>query len=1451
MRGRMVQGAAIISAIIICFVSGVCFSEEKFTASDREVDDFFGTSVGLSGDVCVIGAKGDDSSRGSCYVFRFEASTWVEEQKLTAPDGEMLEEFGSSVSIEGNVCAVGADSDEIGGLLTGSAYIFRYNGTSWIEQQKLTASDAAHQDYFGTSVSIEGDVCAVGAPFNDSSGSAYIFRYNGSNWVQQQKLTASDGAPQDFFGISVCLSGDVCIVGAKRDDSLTGSAYIFRYDGSNWIEEQKVTASDGEAGDWFGCSVSLDANVCVVGAYCDQIDGVSKGSAYVFRYNGTNWIEQQRLSVSDGSEGDFFGGSVSIDANICVVGSPCNGFSGSAYVFRYEDGNWDEWQKLTAFDGAADDNFGTSLSVGASLCLVGAPADDSFKGSAYLFGPEDYSGTQGVKSVFKEFQVNTYTTNDQKYGAVAVNEEGDFVVTWSCTDRIGVYGRLFGANGAALGGEFKIGTGVDSDVAMCGNGNFVVTWVASDGSCEGIFARLYEANGQPVTGAFHVNDYTSSRQIHPGVAANENGSFVILWNSAKPGGTPTAWHICGKLYDCNGPVGGEFIVTEDSEPFPPDAAMDDGGDFTVIYEGGLGYYVLMRRYNANGIPKDEPEYVTENLGARASPSIDMTAGGNFVISWNWDPGSGFSNADIYAKVYNSLGAVIIPRFLVNNYTAGGQFNPSVSMKNNGQFVIIWQGQGEGDGSGVFGQRYDSDGTAIGEDFRINRYVVGSQDESYVAMKDDGEFVAVWQSGGQDGDGLGIFGGIGPRTGCADFSGDMFVNFIDFCFLAQEWLRQGSSLQTDLVGDNKIDEPDLAAFTGQWLQPCYDCNEFDVFGDGRIDFKDYALLAGNWLGQGLLAGDVTGDGIVNWDDLKILAAHWLMFCHENRAPIADAGGDYEVVMPFSPYLPSEASESLDGTVEDEGLSSELLNIRWSKISGPCMVTFEDDAAVDTNATFYGIGTYKLQLEADDGERTGTNTAYVTVLPNVQKQEEGHTKLTASDAEAGDMFGISVDIDGSTAVVGAYHDCDNGPNSGSAYVFTRGVWGWQQQQKLTALDAAAGDEFGCSVTIDANTIVVGSRLEGGEAGSAYVFTRSGSTWSQQQKLTAQDGSSGNRFGNCVSVDGNTIVVGAYQDDPCGTDSGSAYIFTYDGSNWSQQQKYIPDDGSAGDLFGYSVSVDGNTAVIGAYKNDPCGTDSGSAYVITRSGSTWSLQQKLIPEDGDANDHFGYSVDIWDYVVSVGAPGWSNSAGAAYTFVRYGSTWSLDNKMYDNDDPNDSEYFGYSVATGEERDVVGVSSNLVEGVPAGSVYELPVFLGIYSEAEWHTDPEGASGDNFGCSVSMYENYFIVGAGGDDDNGTDSGSAFIFEPGVPFAEEQSVVAYQTIPEPITLEGYDPDNGPNSLTYEITEYPSHGELQGDTPELTYTADSAYNGYDYIRFRTYDGLFYSGEATITISVLSP
>ena len=356
--------------------------------------------VSISGDYAIIGAWGDRSESGSAYIFARSGSSWNEVAKLTSSDGEAYDSFGGTVSISGDYAIIGATRDNDNGSLSGSAYIFARSGSSWTEVAKLTASDGAAYDLFGGKVSISGDYAIVGAYGDDDngsdSGSAYIFARSGSSWTEVAKLTASDGAADDYFGSTVSISGDYAIVGAYGDDdngSLSGSAYIFARSGSSWTEVAKLTASDGAADDHFGLKMSISGDYAIVGAQLDDDNGSDSGSAYIFARSGSSWTEVAKLTASDGAADDHFGETVSISGDYAIVGAygdDDNGsLSGSAYIFARSGSSWTEVAKLTASDGAADDIFGYTVSISGDYAIIGAHFDDdngSRSGSAYIYG---------------------------------------------------------------------------------------------------------------------------------------------------------------------------------------------------------------------------------------------------------------------------------------------------------------------------------------------------------------------------------------------------------------------------------------------------------------------------------------------------------------------------------------------------------------------------------------------------------------------------------------------------------------------------------------------------------------------------------------------------------------------------------------------------------------------------------------------------------------------------------------------------------------------------------------------------------------------------------------------------------------------------------------------------------------------------------------------------------
>lgn len=446
---------------------------------------------------------------------------------------------------------------------------------------------------------------------------------------------------------------------------------------------------------------------------------------------------------------------------------------------------------------------------------------------------------------------------------------------------------------------------------------------------------------------------------------------------------------------------------------------------------------------------------------------------------------------------------------------------------------------------------------------------------------------------------------------------------------------------------------------------------------------------------------------------------------------------------------------------------------------------------------------------EGNNQGAAYIYVRNGTNWTLQQ----KLTASDGAANDWFGVSVAIDGDTVIIGALHD-DIGSNvsQGSAYIFVRNGTTWTEHQKLTAIDGAEADFFGVSVSIKGDYAVIGAYwgniASNTDQGSAYVYQRIGTSWLFAQKLTALDGAAGDGFGQSVSISGDRIIIGASDDDIGGNaDQGSAYIFVNIAFQWQQQQKLTASDGSADDRFGKSVSIDGDYAAIGSWNSvyifvgnavewseqqriiplDNCGTgesvsisgnrvvagcrydeivtgqfpggpgtrNAGAAYIFVRNGMTWTQEAKFRGLDTNGGDYFGAAVAISGNTVIVGAPDafWNGgNFGAAYIFVLSGSNWFQQKKLIvETEVP--SALFGGSVAIQDNTAVIGASgANNNRGA---------AFVYFKNGTSWTYQatllaPDGESFDQFGYSVSVIFNTVIIGAPGDD---SDKGAAYVFQ--------------------------------------------------------------------------------------------
>jgi len=391
-----------------------------------------------------------------------------------------------------------------------------------------------------------------------------------------------------------------------------------------------------------------------------------------------------------------------------------------------------------------------------------------------------------------EFQVNTFVTESQSRPAVAMDADGDFVVAWESYgqdgfDR-GIIAQRFDAAGTAQGPEFQVNTFTTGNqwfaaVAMDADGDFVVAWMSfgQDGSGTGIFARRFDATGAAQGGEFQVNSFTTSDQSGPAVAMDAEGDFVVAWTDYY-GQDGSSWGVFARRYDAAGTAQGpEFQVNTFTTSFQgdPAVAMDADGDFVVAWtdyadQDGNGYGVFAQRFDAAGAVQGlEFQVNTFTTGDQIKPVVAMDADGDFVVAWesSGQDGSGYG---VFARRFDAAGAAQGLEVQVNSFTTGTQGDANVAMDADGDFVVAWQSYLQ-DGSyyGIFAQRYDAAGLTQGPEVQVNTFTTNFQADPAVAMDADGDFVVAWESFGQDGSSLSVFAqrfdGVERIEG--DFDGD--------------------------------------------------------------------------------------------------------------------------------------------------------------------------------------------------------------------------------------------------------------------------------------------------------------------------------------------------------------------------------------------------------------------------------------------------------------------------------------------------------------------------------------------------------------------------------------------------------------------------------------------------------------------------------------------------------
>ena len=1512
----------------------------RLTSDDRAGLDELGWSVAVDGDTLVIGALGDEPrNTGAAYVFTRDARGWVQVSKLAAenradPFAGDDAGFGHSVAVHGDTIVVGAYEENHPATTTnaGAAYVFTKSATGWADMTqtaRLTASDAVANDEFGTSVAVHGDTIVVGAPEkdvnpddvdDDAKGSAYIFTRPADGWADMTETAALRGQSNgDRFGRSVALHGDTVVVGAFEENGDRGAAYVFTKRAATgvWVDwnykkandaTARLTASDRASGDRFGRAVAMDGDTIVVGAPFDDDDGDSSGSAYVFiKPASGSWVSTStaaKLTASDGAEDDQFGFSVAVDGNTVVVGADGDDSNrGSAYVFTKPPNGWTVaagTDKRTIYDRRGDDRFGKSVAVDGDTVLVGAVGDDSGKGSAYVFGTGWADIPDSGAETTSHIATRLPNRVEHTFRVRAVNAAG-----------------AGDASDAVMKTPTKAGSAPDAPAdftaTQTGVGKVLLEWKPSDSPLT-VSRYQFTQNAGDKWADIHGSDSSTVSHTVTGLTAGTKYTFavravngagqessvikdvtIVALPQAASGLTSVAGDEQVKLSwdnpSANSPPISKYqsLQIDPSKLFASDGAAYDEFGISIAVVGDIAVVGARQDDTRNG-----SAYVFTKVSGVWSQVAQLTAsdgaaddefgysvavdGDTIVVGAHQNDADTNDNDEGAAYVFTkpALGwgdwsnldtngkAVLTTKLTAFGTAAGDEFGISVAVDGDTILVGAHLEDANDDDTDPNNNVTDSGAAYI---FTKFSGVWGNAPVSGNHRVETAKLVA---AGAAADDEFGISVALDGDTAVIgtrkdDDNGNQSGSAYVFTKVSGVWSQKAKLIASDGAADDEFGIS--VAVDGDTIVVGAHQNDADTNNNDEGAAYLFTEPASGWVDMTqkakLTASDaaandefgisvaVNGDTIVvgahqndadtnnndegaaylftepasGWADMTQKAKHTASdgAAEDRYGYSVGVSGDTIVVgAPYNDY------DDTDGdTNDDEGAAYFLSVLDWADIpdSGAATTTIVTGLTNDEEHTFQvrganaaggglasaGAGGTPMFAIPDppDGLTADAGDAVVDLswvdpedstidkyqLLQITQGDKLTAASTGDPVVRGDGFGISVAMDGNTAVVGAYQDDDaTNDNSGSAHVFTRSSsaapWSWSA--KLTASDAAANDEFGIAVAVDGDTIVIGARQDDTRNGWAYVFTwnSSNSKWEQKAKFTASDAAANDEFGISVAVDGGTVVVGAHKADYIDlnnssnnlADSGAAYVFTKpESGGWAdatETAKLTASDAAANDEFGISVAVhgdavEGDTVVVGAHLHDANTiSNAGAVYVFEEPSDGWvdaTETAKLTASDGAASDEFGISVAVDGDTVVLGAHKYDvddngtsiPNAGAAYVFIKpTGGPWAdgTETAKLIASDAVANDEFGISVAIDDDTIVVGAYLDDDNGDNSGSAYVFSQDSNGWSQKTKLTGPSRGKGYWLGHSVAVVGNTVIAGAGKSNISGPDSGAVYLW---------------------------------------------------------------------------------------------
>lgn len=1209
---------------------------------------------------------------------------------------------GRIIAVDDDVMVIGVPYGETNEVRnSGAVYVYVKNqqntpldqsDDTWEYETVLVPDDPGEYANFGSSVAINNDTIVVGATGNERS-KIYIFTKVGSDWKSTAPILNSfmvEGLTDSFnsseIGRYLSIYDNTIVVGAPDYDAGNGAVFVFENSENDWSAPtiSLLSPTVSSSTDQYGFEVSISGDLIVVGAYLDSELDPSRGSAYVYTKNGDDWSTipptEAKLTSTDGKGFDWFGYSVSTNGTEVAIGAKYtddNGsLSGSVYLYSRNGDDWTSTApneiELTGY--AQWDKFGDTVILSENELFVGAFEDDTagyLKGAVYI-----YSKTGDIWDL-NTLEESVLVLPDEEYTSIGrfgegiAYSNGNLITGAPWVDILGNRsGGIFtyyqnGASTWVPGFEFSPDSALTKQNEYEAYGNVV----AVSGNYMIISAAGTDSNLAP-TGAVYV--YRKNDSGTPLFSSDDT------WELETTFAAPDQERIID--FGQSVAIDGTTIIVS--------ARLDDGTGEIYIYERNGSDWV--------SIP----------------PSMTaLYSHVNSSIIWQTSP----YHSPIFVKqsiaiqddtiVIGSRNGVTYPGYqgVVYVYTRNGaNWADQIPTES-----VLTASDGEVDDS--FGYAVDIDGDKI---------VIGAFDDT--ARRG---IAYLYIKGSLGWDNATEIKLIGHDTQVQDRFGtsvaiDGNTIAIGAPFANEAGTHAGAVYIFD--GTHGWDNPEEYKFTPQDS----DVTKQRMYG-ASISLRNNQLAVGfaNELDNYLYTSSGTGsvylyDGSAGWDpnnETIITAA---------TIPKVSYGG-------FGTNVTLDDDGNLLLTELYEAISISNYNIVHSFVRPyfderietdtlipPAPLTNEDHIgnAIEVSGDYMVVGAIHSDIAATDG-----GAAYVYIrnrqgTPDNESDDtwDYHSTLTAFDAEAGDQFGTSIAIDGDTIVIGSLLDDDQGDDSGSAYVYRLVDNVWSLEEKLTATDGREGDQFGISVSIEDSTIVVGARYHNyfisafdDHTGAAYVFDRSGTDWTQTQKLTASNHSDQDAFGHDVLIKNDAIYItglrAAVDDSPSGT--GAIYIFHNQDGAWTEQQIIGPPDGEYDDWFGYDIHVDGNFLGAVSAADDEF---KGSVYLFKNNAGTWEFQQKLTPPVGNQLDRSAFSIRISGTTIAIGSllsDGQTTDSGAVFLYQLISGDW-VESQTISALDGAEQDYFGHAVAFSGDQIIVGAPQNDEAGNNVGKVYVFRTF-------------------------------------------------------------------------------------------------------------------------------------------------